>query len=210
MNKVYFYSVYERVWHWMQALVVLALIVSGAAIHWPGAFGWPFARVVSVHNILGFVLIGNAFLGLFYHLSTGEIRQYVPAPRGFISLSVRQARFYLRGIFRGEAHPVERSPLRKLNPLQQATYLLLLNVAIPMQVLTGVAMWGAAWWPGAIAKVGGLAPLAATHLLFAWLMTAFLVVHVYLTTTGPTPLAYTKAMVSGWEAEGHVKSAAET
>lgn len=32
-----------------------------------------------------------------------------------------------------------------------------------------------------------------------YLMLSFLIVHVYLTTTGHTPLAHIKAMISGWE-----------
>jgi thiosulfate reductase cytochrome b subunit len=30
-------------------------------------------------------------------------------------------------------------------------------------------------------------------------MLIFLIVHVYLTTTGHTPLAHIRAMISGWE-----------
>ncbi len=33
----------------------------------------------------------------------------------------------------------------------------------------------------------------------AWLFAAFILVHVYLTTTGATPLEATKAMVTGYE-----------
>ena len=63
---------------------------------------------VQVHNVLGFLLIANAFLGLFYYVTTGTIRQYLPEPHDFVSLSVRQAWFYLRGMFRGEPHPLEK------------------------------------------------------------------------------------------------------
>jgi thiosulfate reductase cytochrome b subunit len=40
--------------------------------------------------------------------------------------------------------------------------------------------------------------LALTHTFAAFLMLIFLIVHIYLTTTGPTPLAHIKAMLSGW------------
>jgi hypothetical protein len=40
---------------------------------------------------------------------------------------------------------------------------------------------------------------ATLHTLGAFLMLIFLIVHVYLTTTGHTPLAHIRAMVSGWE-----------
>jgi hypothetical protein len=36
-------------------------------------------------------------------------------------------RFYLYGVFKGETHPLETDPRRKLNPLQKFAYLILLN-----------------------------------------------------------------------------------
>jgi thiosulfate reductase cytochrome b subunit len=41
--------------------------------------------------------------------------------------------------------------------------------------------------------------VAFFHTLAAFLMLAFLIVHVYLTTTGHSPLAHIKAMITGWE-----------
>jgi len=54
-------------------------------------------------------------------------------------------------------------------------------------------------WAGA---VGGLPVLGPVHTLGAWLFGAFLILHVYLTTTGPTPLAHIITMIRGWE-EAH-------
>jgi len=48
-------------------------------------------------------------------------------------------------------------------------------------------------------KLGGLGFLVPFHSLLAWLFAAFLILHIYLTTTGHTPLASIKAMISGWE-----------
>ena len=45
----------------------------------------------------------------------------------------------------------------------------------------------------------GLALLAPFHSLIAWTLATFIVVHVYLTTTGATPLEATRAMITGFE-----------
>lgn len=116
---------------------------------------------------------------------------------------MKQARYYLVGIFKGEPHPFQRGPERKLNPLQEVTYLVILNVLLPLQTLSGLAMWGAQRWPDAVAAVGGLPALAAVHTLGAWLFAAFLVAHMYLTTTGPTPLAMIRARIVGWDETEH-------
>ncbi len=199
-RRVDFYSLYERIWHWLQALSMLGLFLTGIEMHWPGTVPWlGFAGAVTVHSLLGFLLVGNALLALFYHLATGEIRQYLPDPEDFVTMAVQQARYYLRGIFRGAPHPFGRSPLSRLNPLQKITYLVILNLLLPLQILSGFLMWGAQRWPDWVASLGGLSTLAHVHSLGAWLFAAFMIAHVYLATTGPTPLALFRTMVVGWD-----------
>ena len=200
LRVYYMYSVYERLWHWLQTGAILILIFTGLVIHKPDLFRmFSFAYVVQVHNIIAALLVINAALSLFYHLASGEIRQYLPRPYGFFDSAILQAKFYLRGIFRGEEHPFSKTPKRKLNPLQQITYLGLLNVLLPLQILTGVLMWGAQRWPDLVARLGGLPFLAPLHTLIAWLLAAFVVAHVYLTTTGHAPLASIRAMILGYD-----------
>jgi len=200
-QRVIMYSGYERAWHWVQALGILGLAVTGIEIHWPSAVCVVgFEAAVGAHNLLGAVLIANAALAAFYHFASGEIRQYVPEPGGFFTQALRQARYYLRGIFAGEPHPFQKRPDRKLNPLQQITYLAILNVLLPLQVLTGIMVWGAQRWPGLSEAAGGLRVLCGLHTLVAWLFGAFLIAHIYLTTTGRTPAANLRAMLVGWEA----------
>ena len=199
-EEVYMYSMYERLWHWIQTAVILGLLFTGLIIHEPDKFGaFSFNYIVQVHNILALILLINAALSLFYHLASGEIKQYLPQPRGFIDQAIEQALFYVRGIFKNEPHPFEKTPERKLNPLQQATYFGLLNVLLPLQFLTGILMWGAQRWPEAAAATGGLPLLAPFHTLLAWSFASFIIMHVYLTTTGHRPTAAIKGMMMGYD-----------
>jgi thiosulfate reductase cytochrome b subunit len=200
-RRTYMYGVYERLWHWLQSFVILLLLLTGLVIHKPAMFGFlSFHGVVLMHNILAGILVVNAALALFYHLASGEIKQYIPRPAGFFSQAVEQAVYYTRGIFLGAAHPFEKTPERKLNPLQQVTYFGLLNVLLPLQVLTGIAMWGAQRWPQLTERLGGLPFLGPFHTLIAWLLASFVVMHVYLTTTaGEKPLSGIQSMMMGWE-----------
>jgi thiosulfate reductase cytochrome b subunit len=141
----------------------------------------------------------NAFLAVFYHVASGEIRQYIPKPSGFVMQAVTQATYYLRGIFKNEAHPFEKTPDKKLNPLQQMVYFGLLNVLLPLQVITGVVIWGMQLWPEGAQILGGLPLLAPIHSLIAWLLASFIVMHVYLTTTGHTVLGGVQSMINGWD-----------
>jgi thiosulfate reductase cytochrome b subunit len=200
LKKVYMYTVYERFWHWLQTFVIVLLLFTGLVIHRPDVYGiFSFPYIVLIHNILAVLLVVNAALSLFYHLVSGEIRQYIPRPYGFFDDAIVQARFYLRGIFKGDEHPFEKVPQKKLNPLQQITYFGILNVLLPLQVITGALMWGVQQWPQIAGWFGGLPYLAPFHSLVAWTFAAFIVGHVYLTTTGHKPFTSIKAMMNGWE-----------
>lgn len=200
VKRVYMYSVYERQWHWLQTAAIFGLLFTGMVIHKPDVFGaFSFQGVVLVHNALAVLLVINAALSAFYHLVSGEIRQFLPRPYGFFDQAFAQAKYYLRGIFKGEPHPYEKTRERKMNPLQQITYLMILNVLLPLQIITGALMWGAQQWPDVTAQLGGLAFLAPLHTLVAWMFASFIVAHVYLTTTGHTPLTDIKAMLTGWD-----------
>ncbi|MFN2124099.1 MAG: cytochrome b/b6 domain-containing protein, partial [Candidatus Promineifilaceae bacterium] len=206
IREVYMYSVYDRLWHWLQTAVIFILLFTGLIIHKPETFGiFSFPFVVQVHNIMAFLLVANAFLALFYNLVSGDIKRFLPEPKGFFNQAILQAKYYLQGIFQGGEHPFEKTPEQRLNPLQQTTYFGLLNVLLPLQVITGTLMWGMQRWPNFAGQIGGLTYIAPLHSLVSWLLASFIVLHVYLTTTaGPTVTSGIKSMIMGWdEVEEH-------
>ncbi len=130
----------------MQSAVIGVLIFTGIVIHWPSnatAFGW----MIVVHNVMAALLVINAVIALLNALTTGSIKQFIPYPQGFFSQAIDQAVYYVKGIFLGEPHPHEKRVGARLNPLQQATYLVILNILLPGQVITGILIWGAQRWP---------------------------------------------------------------
>ncbi|WP_083607960.1 cytochrome b/b6 domain-containing protein [Teredinibacter haidensis] len=199
--RVYMYRYYQRLWHWLQAAIIFILLITGAAIHKPWLFSWlSFGSMVELHNIFAFILFTNAALALFYHLASGEIKQFIPMPADLFVRSFEQLHFYLKGIFENAPHPFEKDPQHKLNPLQKIAYFGLLNVLLPAQMFTGLLMWGAQKWPIVSDSIGGLTLLGPLHSLLAWAFVSFLIMHIYLTTTsGPRPLSGIQSMINGWE-----------
>ncbi|MFZ2487381.1 MAG: cytochrome b/b6 domain-containing protein [Anaerolineae bacterium] len=199
-QRVYMYDAYERFWHWLQTITIIVLLLTGLIIHRPDMFGmFSFRYMVTIHNALAVVLVLNAALALFWHLTSGQIQQFMPRPRGFFDQAIVQAKYYLNGIFKGGDHPFEKTYSQKLNPLQQLTYFGLLNVLLPLQIITGALMWGVQHWPQVANLLGGLPFLSPVHTIQAWLFATFIIMHVYLTTTGDTVTEDIKAMVTGWE-----------
>ena len=71
----------------------------------------------------------------------------------------------------------------------------------PVQIAAGVLYLGTPLWPGLIARLGGLREIALVHTAGAFAMISFLIVHLYMITTGRTLGANLKAMVTGWVAD---------
>jgi thiosulfate reductase cytochrome b subunit len=86
-----------------------------------------------------------------------------------------------------------------MNPIQKLTYCGILNVLLPLQILNGALMWGVQRWPQVADMLGGLPFLAPFNSLLAWTFGTFIIVHVYMTTTGATPLEAMRGMVTGYE-----------
>ncbi len=200
---------YERLWHWTMALAGIALMATGVVVHnagWAGAGALSLA--VDVHNVAAVVLLVNAGLSLFYHLTTRAIRQFIPRPHGLLERALEHIEYQSRGIFLGDPHPHHAG--HKLNPLQQVTYLSLLGFLFPLQILTGALIWAVGHWPRFAAAIGGLQVVAPVHNLGAWLFLAFFVLHTYLVTTGPTLGEHLSSMVTGFRsvpADSHPQGA---
>jgi thiosulfate reductase cytochrome b subunit len=199
-QSVYMYEAYERFWHWLQTVAIVILLLTGLVIHRPDLFGaLSFRNIVTIHNVLAALLAINALVSIMWHLISGEIQQYIPHPYGFIDQMIAQAKYYIQGIFKHEPHPFHKSKQRKFNPLQMITYVGLLGVLLPLQGITGVMMWLVQNVPAIQNWFGGLPVLAPIHTLMAWLFASFIVGHVYLTTTGATPLEAMRGMITGYE-----------
>ncbi len=192
-KSTYIYRGFERFWHWSQALLILFLAFTGFEIH--GTYSlMGFENVVRWHNIAAWAFIILIIFAIFWHFVTGEWKQYIPTTH-YIKA---QFEYYISGIFRGAPHPTHKTVYNKFNPIQRLIYLGLKMVILPLQVITGfIYMFYV--YPDNPIQVGGLGITALVHTAMAFVLIAFVIAHVYLTTTGDTPLSSIRAMITGWE-----------
>lgn len=195
-ERQYLYTRFERFWHWSQALFVSGLLITGFELHGSLAL-LGFARALAVHEAIAVALVVLWALAWFWHLTTGEWRQYRPAPWPRLRAMIR---YYLYDIFLGRSHPFRRERSRKLNPLQRLAYLALHLGISPTLWVSGLALLAYGAWNHWDRTLPALAAVAQAHVLAAYAMLAFLIVHLYLSlATSEQPFAYLRAMITGYE-----------
>lgn len=193
MKKVYIYKIFERFWHWAQVLLISILMISGFEIHSSfNLFGYRTA--VEIHNISAWLFLFLIIFAIFWHFTTGEWKQYIPTTKYLKA----QFNYYVGGIFKGAPHPTKKLVYNKFNPLQRLIYLGLKILVIPVQVISGF-LYLYFHYPVKGLELQSLEYVAFVHIFGAFLLLAFMIAHVYLTTTGHKPLSAVKAMITGWE-----------
>jgi len=194
-TRIYLFKRFERFWHWSQALMIIIMFITGFEIH--GNYSWlGFAKAVDVHTYAAWALLALWAFTIFWQFTTGEWRQYLPTLKKVDAMVV----YYVWGIFHNAPHPFKKTQVSKHNPLQRLAYLALLAAVSPLIWGSGLLYLFRAYWPAAGVDTWlSLQWVAYAHTAGAFMMLVFFFVHVYLTTTGHTPTAHIKTMITGWE-----------
>ena len=197
MKKEYVNKAFERFWHWAQAALIIFLGVTGFEIHGSIRF-FGFDQAVRYHNVAAISFIILIAFAIFWHLTTGEWRQYMPTWKNLRA----QAEYYVFGIFRNAPHPTRKTVLSKLNPLQKLVYAGLKVLVIPVMVVSGL-LYMFYRYPQhneiLSLNIGSLEVIAVLHTIAAFLLVSFFIAHLYLGTTGRTVTSNLKAMITGYE-----------
>lgn len=193
-RAVIIYSRYERFWHWSQALLIFILAFSGFAVHGSIPF-LSFRTAVNVHSLAAVLLILLWIFTTFWHFTTGQWRQYLPQLSKLPSIIM----FYAVGILRGAPHPYAKALNRKQNALQSLAYLSFMVLIGPALWASGIVYLTYPLWANAAIGTIGLPLVAFIHTAAAFLMVIFVLIHIYMTTTGKTVTHYIKTMVTGYD-----------
>ena len=202
MQKIYVHPLPVRIWHWVNALGFVTMILTGIQIRYVDLFDViSFKLAVQLHNWIGFVLIGNFFVWFFFYLLTDKIKVYHPelSPLKHFRGSMRQLQYYGYGIFRGEPNPHHVSAYHKFNALQSMTYQIIMLLLVPLQFVTGVLLWDLKHFADAVEFLGGVRMVASVHVLLFIFFCGFVFIHPYLASLGHTAGAHFKAMITGYE-----------
>lgn len=192
-REVMIYSRYERFWHWSQAALIFTLFFTGLRIHGTHEV-LKFGQAVMLHTYAAYALLVLWAFTTFWHFTTGQWRQYL-----FKKGIAKVIRFYAYGILVGEPHPYKKSLQRKQNALQSLAYMTFMVIIGPALWISGIFYlfyneWDHLAWAG-----DGIWAVALIHTAAAFAMGTFVIIHIYMTTTGKTPLHYVKTMITGYD-----------
>ncbi|MDR0275295.1 MAG: cytochrome b/b6 domain-containing protein [Burkholderiaceae bacterium] len=193
-RSVRIYSIFERFWHWAQALSIFVLLVSGL-------------RITGLHHAISFKLaftlhVGAAILllvvwafAIFWLMTTGAWRHYIPTAHGLLKV----LRFYMYEVFEGAPHPYRKVYWHKHNPLQVLAYLALKFVLFPAIWITGLFYLTYGFWATSPARASWLPAIANVHIMAGFFIAAFVIVHVYLLTIGGDFKGHVRPMMTGFD-----------
>ncbi|HKJ41730.1 MAG TPA: cytochrome b/b6 domain-containing protein [Sunxiuqinia sp.] len=198
-HKIYFYPVWLRIWHGINALGIILLIITGISMQsGVEATIVPFNSLVKMHNIAGVVVTLNYFLFFIGNLVTNNGKFYIVKPKGFLKRPMKQATYYVWGMFHGMKAPYPLSEKRKFNPLQKYFYIIVMYLAVPFVILSGFALLFPEIIIERVYNLSGVFLTAVVHSAFGFFISIFLLIHLYVASIGKNPLENFKSIVSGW------------
>lgn len=195
MNRVYVWQIPVRLYHWVNALAVTVLCVTGFIIGHPvihpavgeASFNYTFGWVRFIHFVAAFVFFFNFVFRLYWGF-VGNIyadwKNFLPFGRDRFMRQWKEA----IEVFRVDILQTRIAPVESIghNAIASWTYFATF-LAFLFQSVTGFGMYAAmskAWLPGMfkwiVPLMGGDFAVRQWHHMAMWGFVLFTMVHVYL------------------------------
>jgi len=183
------HPVWLRATHWLNAMAVVILAMSGWRIYNAAPFfDFKFAKVITLGGWLGgaiqwhfaamWLLAANGLVYLMLNLGTGRLRTK------FFPLSPRVVIADLLAALRGR---LSHEDLGQYNAVQRAAYLFVMLDAMVL-VLSGLVLWKSVQFPVLRELLGGYETARRIHFVAMSALGAFVVVHVAMVALVPRSL----------------------
>lgn len=199
-NRLYLYPVWLRIWHGINALGIILLIISGISMQYSTStyIIMKFETAINMHNFAGVTVSISYFVFFFGNLFTKNKKYYRIKPKGFIKRLVKQARYYMLGMFNNEKSPYPVSEKRKFNPLQKYSYVAIMYLLVPIVIITGIALLFPELIIDEVYSLSGVMLTAILHGIIGFFIFIFLLIHLYVASIGKSPLNNYRGIVTGW------------
>jgi len=191
MRRVYVYSVPTRIFHWLNVLAILTLILTGYVIGNPPAlmsnkeasFGYWFGTIRFIHFVAAIIFVLNFIFRIYISFAGNKYENW----RSFLPVSKRFWKSFWQAL-KLDIFQMKGKEMIIIghNPLASFTYFILFIVFI-FQIISGFGMYAAmsdkaiyqafVW---IVPLMGGDAAVRFWHHLATWFFVIFSMFHVYL------------------------------
>lgn len=199
-DKLYLYPLWVRIWHGLNAIGILVLIYTGVTLQYntPIFELMDFGLAVNLHNIFGILVSASYLIYFIGNLVTKNSKFYRIKIKGYSKRVVKQTKFYISGIFKNQEPPYPLSEKRKFNPLQKISYVVVMYLFLPLLIITGFALLFPEIIIEEVYSVSGIFITAILHATLGFLVSIFLIIHLYVASVGKSPLKNFKSIITGW------------
>ncbi len=199
-NKIYYYPVWLRIWHGVNAIGIILLIITGVSMNAgvDSSFLVSFDKAIDIHNVAGIVVTINYLIFFIGNLVTSNGKFYIVKPRAFLKRPMKQAYYYAWGMFHGMKAPYPLSEKRKFNPLQKYTYIAVMYFVLPCVIISGFGLLFPEIIIEKVYNVSGIFLTAVFHSALGFIISIFLIIHLYIASIGKNPLDNFKSILTGW------------
>ncbi|CAM2879205.1 Ni/Fe-hydrogenase, b-type cytochrome subunit [Helicobacter burdigaliensis] len=199
-KPIYEFSKLTRIFHWIRAIAIFALIATGFYIAYPflapdnfsgEPTGFLYALMRSWHLIFGFLLIAISIFRIYLFIFTKECsferKSFLDFINPLIWIKILKTYMLLGG------HPHMKGAY---NPLQLATYMFVMLLIIGIS-LSGLILYAHVYHEGLggvlmpIMKplevlCGGIANVRLLHHILTWAFIIFIPIHIYMASWNAT------------------------
>ena len=223
-RKIYRHRIPTRLWHWLNALTVFVMLMSGLMIfnahphlYW-GQYGANFdhpwltfhgrpmpgwATIPSTYNLAAARRWHLAFAwllvtGLVLFLLTSLINRHIQRDLAPNTAEIQPTHIWQDIKEHARLHFPTGDAALRYNILQKLSYVGVIFALLPLMILTGFAMSPAmdAAWPWLIELFGGRQSARSIHFICAMLLLAFIIVHLTMVILAG-PINEISSMITG-------------
>lgn len=199
---MYLYPKWLRAWHLLNAVLFIILIVTGLSMQYTdtenSAYMVGFAKAVKWHNYSAFILTANYVIFILGNAFTGNGKYYRIKKENFAGDLMKQLKYYAFGMFRGEKHPFPVTVERKFNPLQKFSYVLAMYLGMPLLIISGFVLLFPELAVDNVFGMSGLVLNDVLHITTGFILSIFMIIHIYTCTLGSKPSSLFFGMISGY------------
>ena len=204
-KRIYLYPVWVRLWHIINALMFLILIVTGISLQFAGQAGENplirFDQAIAWHNVAAVILTFSYIYFVIGNIVSGNKKHYRLRKENFMADMITQLKFYAFGIFKKEKHPFPVTEDSKFNPLQKFSYVLAMYVGMPLLIISGIGLLFPELLLREFFGLSGLVIADILHISIGFILSVFLAIHIYTCTLGEKPGTLFKSMINGYHEE---------